>query len=250
MEINNNINQGTIQVKASEILKKFKHKEDRYNFCRQKGFWLPNESGFDSTFFVKFLGKEKELLPIGKHSDFKLNYFRGDGALTKNFLIKIVKSKVDYEKYLPDNIKYENLSKDFLFSLIAHVDPLTYSAMYDLYKKKVSSNIYKKWNEYSINVKEDMMQSINEYVPAKNNIKNLKPFRLSKNHNETRVFIRNEEIANNNEINQEIEMPNAQQNIQLNMNHIRITPVAIEQRMENRQENLGNSGLANNFDEE
>ena len=45
-------------------------------------------------------------------------------------------------------------------------------------------------------------------------------------------------------------MPNAQQNIQLNMNHIRITPVAIEQRMENRQENLGNSGLANNFDEE
>ena len=39
--------------------------------------------------------------------------------------------------------------------------------MYDLYKKKVSSNIYKKWNEYSINVKEDMMQSINEYVPAK-----------------------------------------------------------------------------------
>ena len=106
-------------------------------------------------------------MPIGKHSDFKLNYFRGDGALTKNFLIKIVKSKVDYEKYLPDNIKYENLSKDFLFSLIAHVDPLTYSAMYDLYKKKVSSNIYKKWNEYSINVKEDMMQSIHEYVPAK-----------------------------------------------------------------------------------
>ncbi len=78
----------------------------------------------------------------------------------------------------------------------------------------------------------------------------MKPFRLSKNHNETRVFIRNEEIANNNEINQEIEMPNAQQNIQLNMNHIRIRPVAMEQRMENRQENLGNSGLANNFDEE
>ena len=25
------------------------------------GFWLPNESGFDSTFFVKFLGKEKEV---------------------------------------------------------------------------------------------------------------------------------------------------------------------------------------------
>lgn len=83
-------------------------------------------------------------MPIGKHNDYKLNYFRGDGSLTKQFLINIIKSKVEYERYLPDRIKYENLSKDFLFSvrkflifqIIAHVDPNTYSAMYDLYKKK------------------------------------------------------------------------------------------------------------------
>ena len=140
--------QRTVKIKVSDLMKKFKHRDDRYNFCRQKGkeiffiinnilssigFWLPNEVGFDATFFIQFLTKEKEvretillynknklllkLLPIGKHSDYKLNYFRGDGSLTKDFLIKIVKSKIDYEKFIPNKIKYENLSKDFLFSV-------------------------------------------------------------------------------------------------------------------------------------
>lgn len=72
-----NDEQGTIRLKVSELLKKFKHKEDRYNFCRQKGknifsyiinnffsigYWLPNEVGFDSTFFVKFLCKQKKVI--------------------------------------------------------------------------------------------------------------------------------------------------------------------------------------------
>ena len=65
-----------IKVKVSDLLKKFRHKEDRYNFCRQKGnlnllifiyivtmigYWLPNEVGFDATFFVQFLCKKKEV---------------------------------------------------------------------------------------------------------------------------------------------------------------------------------------------
>jgi len=106
-------------------------------------------------------------LPIGKHSDYKLGYFRGDGSLTKDFLIKIVKSKITYQKYLPDGIKLENLTKDFLFSLIAYVDPATYSAMYDLYKKKIANCVYKKWDDYKIDLKEDMLTAINEYVPSK-----------------------------------------------------------------------------------
>lgn len=190
--------QGTIRLKVSELLKKFKHKEDRYNFCRQKGknifshiinnffsigYWLPKEVGFDSTFFVKFLCKQKkviieiiqynflnskiQLIPIGRHSDFKLSYFRGDGLLTKQFLLQTVKSKNEYESYLPDGIKLESLSKDFLFSLIAHVDPQTYSGMYDLYKKKLAQNIYKKWDEYTININQEIVKSIEEYVPSK-----------------------------------------------------------------------------------
>ena len=53
------------------------------------------------------------LISIGKQSDYQLEFFREDGLLTKQFLIKIVKSKIIYKKYLPDKIKYESLSKDF-----------------------------------------------------------------------------------------------------------------------------------------
>ena len=107
------------------------------------------------------------MLSIGKHTDYKLGYFRGDGSLTKEFLINIVKSKVAYQNYLPDKIKLENLTKDFLFSLIAYIDPVTYSAMYDLYKQKTANSIYKKWDDYKIDVKEDMLSAINEYIPSK-----------------------------------------------------------------------------------
>ena len=65
MEIGNNEQQQILKVKVSELIKKFKHREDRYNFCRQQvkliyfliinitlGYWYQNEIGFDSTFFV------------------------------------------------------------------------------------------------------------------------------------------------------------------------------------------------------
>ena len=68
-------------------------------------------------------------------------------------------------KIFADKVKYENLSKNILFSvklflafqLMAHVDPKTYSGIYDLYKQKTSQNIYKKQDDYIINVKEDML---------------------------------------------------------------------------------------------
>lgn len=82
-------------------------------------------------------------------------------------MLQIVKSKNEYESYLPDGIKLENLSKDFLFSLIAHVDPQAYSGMYDLYKKKLAKNIYKKWDEYTIDINQEIVKSIEEYVPSK-----------------------------------------------------------------------------------
>jgi len=240
--------QGTIRLKVSELLKKFKHKEDRYNFCRQKGYWLPKEVGFDSTFFVKFLCKQKKLIPIGRHSDFKLSYFRGDGLLTKQFLLQTVKSKNEYESYLPDGIKLESLSKDFLFSLIAHVDPQTYSGMYDLYKKKLAQNIYKKWDEYTININQEIVKSIEEYVPSKNNIKNLKPFRLSKNHSDTGIFIHDEVNIQNNPNNNGFEANNININPPNDENRIRIEPMMINHENENDDNELGNYESLNNMD--
>ena len=77
MKIGNNEQQPTVKIKVSELIKKFKHREDRYNFCRQQGkpilfqisnfilgYWYPNEIGFDSTFFIQFLTKKKEVRKI------------------------------------------------------------------------------------------------------------------------------------------------------------------------------------------
>ena len=62
--------QQKIRVKASELLSKFKHREDRYNFCREKSkyiniifidYYLPQENYFDSTFFLQWLSGTKKV---------------------------------------------------------------------------------------------------------------------------------------------------------------------------------------------
>lgn len=63
--MNNLINNSDekVLVKASDLLKKFKTKEDRYNFLREmsKPFFIildlyfPNEIGFDSNYFLQVL---------------------------------------------------------------------------------------------------------------------------------------------------------------------------------------------------
>ena len=58
---------------------------------------------------------------MGKHSDYKLNYFRSDKSLTKEFLLNIIRAKNVYNKFLPDNIKLENLSRDFMFSVSLNI---------------------------------------------------------------------------------------------------------------------------------
>ena len=56
-------------------------------------------------------------MPLGKHGDYKLSYFRKEGALTKKFLISLIKGKPKYIEYLPDNAKLENISKEYSFSV-------------------------------------------------------------------------------------------------------------------------------------
>ena len=72
---NNNINinielNRKITVLASDIIKKFKTKQDRIAFCKEnskskyiifKDLYFPDESGFDSTFFLLFLRGEKKV---------------------------------------------------------------------------------------------------------------------------------------------------------------------------------------------
>lgn len=102
-------------------------------------------------------------------------YFRNGGVLTKKFVASIIKGKPKYKDYIPDNAKLENLSKSFLFSvsniiifqLIAFIEPNIYSSLYELYKQKSAENIYHKWDDYAIDVKTDIANSIKNFVPVK-----------------------------------------------------------------------------------
>ena len=71
MDANIPFDEQKISIKASDLLKKFKTKEDRYNFLREMSkfisfileFYLPNESGFDSHYFLQVpIGQKKSKL--------------------------------------------------------------------------------------------------------------------------------------------------------------------------------------------
>lgn len=72
MDNNNPNNEQKVSVNASDLLKKFKTKEDRYNFLRENSkfkffildLYLPNEVGFDSNYFLQVLMGSKKVSHI------------------------------------------------------------------------------------------------------------------------------------------------------------------------------------------
>ena len=58
-----------VTIKGSELLKKFKSKEDRFNFMRELSIYifnfldlyLPKEVGFDSNYFLRVLNGSKKV---------------------------------------------------------------------------------------------------------------------------------------------------------------------------------------------
>lgn len=191
--MNNLINNSDekVLVKASDLLKKFKTKEDRYNFLREmsKPFFIildlyfPKEIEFDSNYFLQVLiGAKKvnnilfnsQLLPLGHHNDYNFKYFKKVHILTKDFLTSIINKNQAYAQYIPDNTSIKSLSRDyilsvsyyFIFQLIAFVEPNTYSNLYELYKSKNLEKETKKWNNYKIEVIPEVSEKIQNFIPC------------------------------------------------------------------------------------
>ena len=72
MDSNPNLDEPKVLVNSSELLKKFKSREDRYNFMRENSkylynfldLYLPQEVGFDSYFFLQVLSGSKKVIFI------------------------------------------------------------------------------------------------------------------------------------------------------------------------------------------
>lgn len=138
MESNIEMENQKVTVNSTDLLKKFKSREDQYNFLREMSkffinsidLYFPKEVGFDSFYFLQVLTGKKnvrliffnlQLLPIGHHVDYDLKYFRKDHTLTKDFLLNIIKNDQIYQSYLPDNTDLKALSRDYLLSVSIYI---------------------------------------------------------------------------------------------------------------------------------
>lgn len=69
MEEKINIKNENVRVKASDLLRKFKSREDRFNFMRELSklyfnfldLFLPKEVGFDTNYFLQVLSGQKKV---------------------------------------------------------------------------------------------------------------------------------------------------------------------------------------------
>ena len=74
-----------------------------------------------------------------------------------------------------------------------------------MYKNKKSENIFKKWDDYALDIPSDSVKDIKKFFLWKvsfifnisSHVKNLKPFRLTKKNEATEVFEKIEENKQN-----------------------------------------------------
>ena len=191
MENNNEIK---VNVNASEIISKLKNKIDRQNFCQEMNWLCPNEPGYDSNFFLKVIMGEKRYLPINFNVGYKLKYFKKGITLDKKYIISKMIGNLAYALYTPDNINVEKLSRNFLLTLVAFIDPNLYRSFYSIYKQQMTDRKYNKWINYNIEIRSDILAKVQKFVPININSAGNKSFKLTKNHIPNNTFKRSEKV--------------------------------------------------------
>ncbi len=191
MDLEGRDNNEKIIVNANKIISKYRNKNDRFLFCHEKNWWHPTEVGFDSTYFLQVLAGRKKYLPGNFEIKYKIGSFKNGIKLDKKFIISKMRGNATYGEYVPDDCDPMKLSRNFLLTLVAFIDPGLYHEFYELYKNELNKKKYNKWSEYSLEVKKDIVKDINDFMPVNYNNKNTGGFRLSKNHRTTNVFSKN-----------------------------------------------------------
>ena len=97
-----------------------------------------------------------------------------------------------YALYTPDNVKVEKLSRNFLLTLVAYIDPNLYKSFYSIYKEQTAERKYNKWVNYTIDIKSDILEKVKQFVPTDQNNSGNKSFKLTKNHMPNCTFKKSE----------------------------------------------------------
>lgn len=186
----------TIAINATEIINKFKHKQDRINFCLEKNWNHPEEPGFDSSFFLKVLMGEKKFLPNNFAINYDLKYFRHGEKLDKSYIISKMMGNLEYAQYTPDNIDPHKLSKKFLLTLVSYVDHDLFKQFYAIQKKQTLEKAYSSWKPYKIDISKNLLPDIENYISTGNeSSKRSGGFHLTKNKKPSNTFyIQNNQV--------------------------------------------------------
>lgn len=179
---------GKVPINAIKIISKYKSLKDRLNFCFERNWYHPKEVGFDANFFLKVIMGEKKYLPNNFTVNYKLHYFRKGEKLDKSYIIERMKGNGAYAQYTPDVKDAKKFSKDFLLLLIAFIDPQLYRELYSINKKQLQDRIYNKWGDYQINISNDLVKDIEDFVPTTNQTNLRGGFRKTKNSIPTGTF--------------------------------------------------------------
>ena len=180
-----------VTVKASEIINRLRSRQDRQNFCQEMNWYCPTEPGYDANYFLKVIMGEKKYLPINFNIGYKLRYFKKGITLNKKYIISQMIGNPAYAIYTPDNTNIEKLSRDFLLTLVAYIDPKLYKKFYSIYKEQSMERRFNKWCNYSIDINSDILQKVKQFVPINENQGKSRAFQLTKNHINNNTFKKN-----------------------------------------------------------
>ena len=149
---------------------------------------------FRCNLFPFSFGRKKKYLPSNFAISYKMNFFRKDEKLDKNYLIEKMKGNAIYAQYTPDHIDPKRYSKAFLLNLIAYLEPELFKKLYMIQKQQLLNKSFNTWANYKLEFKSDLLNDIDNFSPV--DIKKGKQtgFRKIKNHAPTGVF--HEEIDN------------------------------------------------------
>lgn len=151
----------------------------RHFFSSKLNLYFPNLSGFTTSFAVMVMMKSKKCLSVNQTYCSEIPYLKGFKELEKSNLLSYIKNNSALKMYIPDEIKEDRISRDFMILLIFHIDRSYYNWLFLLYKKiKESSNMFFK-NRASIKVDQEFLNQLKTYNGIEDGKKNKQFFAVT-----------------------------------------------------------------------
>ena len=109
-------------------------------FSFAKNEYYPDLSCFNTDFLKLVLMEEKCLLPLDCTFAPKMGRLKTMKDFDRKTLFDIINNSPNLHKYIPNNISYEQLSREFMLMLIYSKDKIKFNELYLSYKKQKHLN--------------------------------------------------------------------------------------------------------------